>query len=46
MYIIADGSTAILEEHSLGGLNTSSFMQNLTKINLDRNVNINYNSCQ
>ena len=45
-FIIAAGSTATLDETSLGGSNLSSFIDDLTKIFLDRNVNINYNSCQ
>ena len=46
MFIIAVGSTATLEEICLDGTNISSFIDDLTKIFLDRNVNINYNSCQ
>lgn len=45
-FITAVGSTATLDKTSLGGPNLSSFIDDLTKIFLDRNVNINYNSCQ
>ncbi len=45
-FITAVGSTVTSDEISLGGPNISSFIDDLTKIFLDRNVNINYNSCQ
>jgi len=45
-FITVVGSTATLDAVSLGGRNISSFIDDLTKIFLDRNVNINYNSCQ
>lgn len=45
-FITEVGSTVTSDEISLDGPNISSFIDDLTKIFLDRNVNINYNSCQ
>jgi len=45
-FTIAVGFIVTSEENTLDGTNISSFIDDLTKIFLDRNVNINYNSCQ